>query len=251
MGIRKLLEDYKNGNISIEDAEKYIESRSFKELSHAKIDFDREERTGFPETIYCQGKTAEQIIEIFNSFIERGENVLGTRASKEQYNIIKKEIPQVEFDDMSGVLKHILKRRNEKIGNIVICSAGTSDMRVSEEAAQVAEYFGANVTRIYDIGVAGIHRLFSKLDKIRRANVIIAVAGMEGALPGVLAGLVEVPVIAVPTSVGYGANFEGLSALLTMLNACAEGIAVVNIDNGFGAAYIASQINKGVYKNER
>ncbi len=161
----------------------------------------------------------------------------------EQYEIVKSVIPEAEYDELSKIIK-IVRNNNEKVGCIAVCTGGTSDIPVAEEAAQTAEFFGSKVTRIYDVGVAGIHRLLSKIDLIREANCIVAVAGMEGALPGVIAGLVDKPVIAVPTSVGYGSNFSGLSALLTMLNSCAEGIAVVNIDNGFGAGYLSTQINR-------
>ena len=169
--------------------------------------------------------------------------MLGTRASREQYEAVKEVLPMVQYDEMSKVLS-IYSKERELTGCVAVCTGGTSDIPVAEEAAQTAEFFGAKVKRIYDVGVAGIHRLLSKVDVIEDANCIVAVAGMEGALAGVVAGLVDKPVIAVPTSVGYGANFGGLSALLTMLNSCAEGIAVVNIDNGFGAGYMATQINR-------
>ena len=161
----------------------------------------------------------------------------------EQFEVVKKVIQEAEYDKLSGIIK-IVRSNNKKLGSIAVCTGGTSDIPVAEEAAQTAEFFGSNVTRIYDVGVAGIHRLLSKIDEINKANCIVAVAGMEGALPGVIAGLTHKPVIAVPTSIGYGSNFNGLSALLTMLNSCAEGISVVNIDNGFGAGYISTQINR-------
>ena len=169
--------------------------------------------------------------------------MLGTRASREQYEAVKEAIPEAVWDEVSRVLK-VEKRDRKRIGRIVVCTGGTADVPVAEEAAQVAEFFGTNVTRLYDVGVAGIHRLLSNMKAFQGASCVIAVAGMEGALAGVVAGLVDVPVIAVPTSVGYGANFGGLSALLTMLNSCANGITTVNIDNGYGAAYVATQINR-------
>ena len=182
-------------------------------------------------------------LKIYETFYKTDTEVLGTRASEHQYELVKAVIPEVTYDPLSRILK-IEKPGKERIGRVAVCTAGTADIAVAEEAAQVAEYFGTNVDRFYDVGVAGIHRLFAKLEEIRKANCIIAVAGMEGALGGVLAGLVEVPVIAVPTSIGYGANFGGLSALLTMLNSCSNGITVVNIDNGYGAGYISTQINR-------
>ena len=174
---------------------------------------------------------------------------MGTRATKEQYDLVKKEVPAVTYDPLSRILK-IEKEGKERIGKIAVCTAGTADIPVAEEAAQTAEFFGSYVERIYDVGVSGIHRLFDKIDIIQSANCVVAVAGMEGALASVLGGLVDKPVLAVPTSVGYGANMNGLSALLTMINSCANGIAVVNIDNGYGAGYMATQINRmGVGKD--
>lgn len=212
-------------------------------MGFAKLDHHRSLRSGFGEVIYCSGKSDKHLIKIFQNFNERDFNVLGTRASKEQFLKVKEVISEAEYDELSGIIK-IVKKSIDKIGCIAVCTGGTSDIPVAEEAAQTAEFFGSNVVRIYDVGVAGIHRLLSKMDDIRKANCVVAVAGMEGALPGVIAGMIDKPVIAVPTSVGYGANFQGLSSLLTMLNSCAEGISVVNIDNGFGAGYISTQINR-------
>lgn len=182
-------------------------------------------------------------MEIYQKIFERDGEVLGTRATKEQHELVRKAVPQVVFDPISRILKveHPDKKRS---GNVVVCTGGTADIPAAEEAAQTAEYFGSRVSRIYDVGVAGIHRLLSKREQLASANCIVAVAGMEGALGTVVAGLVECPVIAVPTSVGYGASFHGLSALLTMINSCANGISVVNIDNGYGAGYVATQINR-------
>lgn len=243
MEVKELLEQVKNGEISMENAEKILKNLPYENLGdYAKIDHHRKLRTGFPEVIFCSGKTDEHLVGIYKSFFDKGEDVLGTRATFEQFLQVSKHVPNAEYDKVSRVLK-IHQKPLEKHGLISVCTGGTSDIPVAEEVAQVAEYFGCNVQRIYDVGVAGIHRLLSKIDVINQANCIVAIAGMEGALAGVLAGLVSKPVIAVPTSVGYGANFGGLSALLTMLNSCAEGIAVVNIDNGFGAGYMAAQIN--------
>ena len=215
---------------------------SFAELGFAKLDLSRKDRTGMPETVYCAGKTKEQLAKILKTFAEQKIAVLGTRCSQEQADFVKTEGLAIEYDECSKTLVLKSGTMAQLKGRIAVCTGGTADLPVAEEAARTAEFFGAKVDRFYDVGVAGIHRLFAKLEEIRKAEVIIAVAGMEGALAGVLAGLVEAPVIAVPTSVGYGASFNGLSALLTMLNSCAEGISVVNIDNGFGAAVTACKI---------
>lgn len=243
MDVQKLLEAVKSGETSVEEASALLKDLPYEDMGFAKIDHHRRLRSGFGEVIYCAGKTEEQVAEIFRRLAAKGENVLGTRATREQYERTVAVLAGCDFDPVSGILRYV-QTPPESIGNIAVCTGGTSDMPVSEEVALTAEYFGAAVTRVYDVGVAGIHRLFDRLDVIRQANCIVAVAGMEGALAGVIAGLVDVPVIAVPTSIGYGASFGGLSALLTMLNSCAEGIGVVNIDNGFGAGYLATQINR-------
>ena len=234
---REVLEKVKNNEISIEEAEKYFKKEPFEEMGYAKLDTHREIRSGFAEVI-------------FTRLYEQDGEVFGTRASEHQYELIREKFPEVVYDPLSHILK-IEKKDKKRIGKIAVCTAGTADISVAEEAAQTAEYFGANVERIYDVGVSGIHRLLSRLDTIQSANCVVAVAGMEGALASVLGGLVDKPVIAVPTSVGYGASMNGLSALLTMINSCANGIAVVNIDNGYGAGYIATQINRmGVHQDE-
>lgn len=243
MKIREILTQIKENELSIRDAEKILEELKYKDYDYAKIDTGREIRTGFPEVIFCQGKPIEYLKEIYIKVYENNGEVFGTRATKEQYEHIKKVIKDIEYDEVSHILKKEKDKKGKK-GNIVICSAGTADIPVAEEAAQTAEYFGNKVERIYDVGVSGLHRLLNNLDKIQKANCIIAVAGMEGALPSVIGGLVKNPVIAVPTSVGYGANMQGISALLTMINSCANGVSVVNIDNGYGAGYIATQINR-------
>ncbi len=217
------------------------------DLKFAKLDLDRENRTGFPEVVFCQGKNEEHLVQICKTLLEKNGKVFGTRASMEQAEMLQNELgKEVKYDRISRLLK--IQREpldvQNGIGNIAVCSAGTADFFIAEEAAGTAEYFGGNVHRFYDIGVAGIHRLLDKLEEIRKANAVIAVAGMEGALASVLGGLVRVPVICVPTSVGYGANLNGISTLLSMINSCANGISVVNIDNGFGAGYIATQINR-------
>ena len=218
-----------------------MKDSSYIDLEYAKLDISREERTGHPEVVFCQGKKEEHLIGIFRKLYEECGRVLGTRATASQFEAVKKEFPEAVFDETSGII--ILGDKVEGKGLIAVCTAGTSDIPVSEEAALTAEFFGNNVSRFYDVGVSGIHRLLDVIDDIRKANVVIAVAGMEGALPSVIGGLVEVPVIAVPTSVGYGASFEGVTALLSMMNSCANGISVVNIDNGYGAGYTASRIN--------
>lgn len=250
MDTKKILEQVKSGEISVEDAEEFFRRQPFEELGYAKLDTHRKLRSGCAEVVFCSGKADEHLLRIYERlYAEEGE-VLGTRATKEQAELVQAEIPQVEYDSLSRILK-IEKKQKEHIGKIVVCTAGTADIPVAEEAAQTAEFFGNKVERIYDVGVSGLHRLLSRVDVIQSANCVIAVAGMEGALASVIGGLVDKPVIAVPTSVGYGASMHGISALLTMINSCANGIATVNIDNGYGAGYIASQINRlGVHKYE-
>ena len=215
----------------------------YSDIGFAKLDLSRSERTGVPETIFCAGKTNEQLLKILQTFHKKGEAVLGTRCSQAQFDFVKTSGLPLKYDETAKVITIGGKDNNKTLnGKLAICAAGTADLPVAEEAALVADFFGASVSRHYDIGITGLHRLISKIEEIRQADVIIAVAGMDGALPGVVAGLVKAPVIAVPTSVGYGASFQGLSALLTMINSCAEGISVVNIDNGFGAAAQACRI---------
>ena len=243
MDTHEILMKLKNGELSVEEAEGHLRRQPFEELGYAKIDTHRKLRSGFPEVVFCSGKADEHLLEIFGKIYETEGEVFGTRASQRQYELLKERYPNVQYDTVSRIIK-IENPGKEKQGCITVCTAGTSDIAVAEEAAQTAEYFGSYVERIYDVGVSGLHRLLANLDTIQKANCIIAVAGMEGALASVIGGLVDKPVIAVPTSVGYGANLKGLSALLTMINSCANGIAVVNIDNGYGAGYIASQINR-------
>ncbi|MGN0314710.1 MAG: nickel pincer cofactor biosynthesis protein LarB [Fusicatenibacter sp.] len=243
MEAKEILTKVQNHEISVEEAEHFFRRQPFEEMGYAKLDTHREVRSGFPEVIFCSRKADEHLIQIFTRLYEEDGEVFGTRASEHQYEILREHFPQVQYDPISHIIK-IEKKGKERIGKIAVCTAGTADISVAEEAAQTAEYFGSQVERIYDVGVSGIHRLFSRLDTIQSANCVIAVAGMEGALASVLGGLVDKPVIAVPTSVGYGASMNGLSALLTMINSCANGIAVVNIDNGYGAGYIATQINR-------
>lgn len=245
MDLRELLDDVKNNRIDIDIAMEKLKNLPYEDLGYANIDHHREVRTGYPEVIYCAGKSDDQILGIVEKMIEKDSNILGTRCRKETYEKIKLIYPNAEYDQLSKILK-IQSHPIENIGKgkIVVVTGGTSDIPVADEAYHTALFLGNTVERVYDVGVAGIHRLLSKKHIIDSARVIIAVAGMEGALPSVIGGLVDIPIIAVPTSVGYGANFSGLSALLTMLNSCASGISVVNIDNGFGAGYLASMINK-------
>ena len=231
----------------------------YEDLSFAELDTGRAERTGFPEVVFCEGKPDDYLVEIYRKIYEKDGRVFGTRASQAQYEKVKELLPQVEYDKISRILKIEANGISEDIQKesagagaqdkrmassiyIAVCTGGTADIPVAEEAVQTAEFFGARVERIYDVGVSGIHRVLSKTDLLQGAAVVIAVAGMEGALASVIGGLVSNPVIAVPTSVGYGASFGGLSALLTMINSCANGITVVNIDNGYGAGYVATQI---------
>ena len=250
METREILEQVRNGKLSVEEAERQFKKQPFEELGYAKLDSHREVRSGFPEVIFCSGKPDEYLVSIYQKMYEANGEVFGTRANAHQFEAVKTVLPQVTYDEISHILK-IEKKDKERSGKIAVCTAGTADIPVAEEAAQTAEFFGACVERIYDIGVSGIHRLFQRLDTIQEANCIVAAAGMEGALASVLGGLVENPVIAVPTSIGYGASLHGLSALLTMINSCANGIAVVNIDNGYGAGYMATQINRLAVKGKK
>ncbi|MDI6779507.1 MAG: nickel pincer cofactor biosynthesis protein LarB [Bacteroidota bacterium] len=241
----KLLEDFKNGKITEEKLTKVMLMFNPESMGFATIDHHRKLRKGFPEVILSQGKTPQQVADIAVKIIERGEPLLATRASEEHFKAVKKKIGKAIYDKVSRTI--IANKPKEPVKGkktILIISAGTIDIPVAEEACITAEMLGNPIDRLYDVGVAGIHRLFSNYDKIMSANVIIVVAGMEGALPSVVGGLVDVPVIAVPTSGGYGASFGGVAALLGMLNTCASGVTVVNIDNGFGAGFAASIMNR-------
>jgi len=242
--LRKLLEDVKNGGTSVDAALSELKRLPFEDLGFAKVDHHRNLRNGYPEVIYCQGKTIDQIKAIVKRLMEKDNNIMATRAGRDVYEGICELTGDAAYYESARIV--VVKKRelkpSEKV--IAVVTAGTSDIPVAEEAAVTAETMGNTVNRIYDVGVAGIHRLLAQTDALMKANVLVVVAGMEGALASVVGGLVDKPVIAVPTSVGYGANFGGLSALLTMLNSCASGIGVVNIDNGFGAGYLAGMINK-------
>jgi NCAIR mutase (PurE)-related protein len=242
--IRHILNSVSNGTLSIEAALGQLKDLPFKDLGHTKIDNHRELRTGYPEIIFCKDKTVEQVQSIMEYMSTKKVNILGTRATREMYEAVQKSIPQARYHELARIITVDYEKRKATKTFIAVLTAGTSDIPVAEEAALTAEIFGNRVKRFFDVGVAGIHRLVDNLGEIRKAKVIIVIAGMEGALPSIVGGLVEQPIIAVPTSVGYGANFQGISALLGMLTSCAAGVAVVNIDNGFGAGYMAGMINK-------
>jgi NCAIR mutase (PurE)-related protein len=242
--IKLLLEQVRDGKISSEEAMKKLSDLPFKDLGHTKIDNHRELRTGYPEVIFCEGKTAEQVRNIMEYMSTQSVNILGTRANKEIYQNVLEVLPQAEYNELARTITIKQTEIKPTKTAIAVLTAGTSDMPVAEEASVTAEIFGNRVERFFDVGVAGIHRLYNNLTRIRQARVIIVIAGMEGALPSIVGGLVDKPIIAVPTSIGYGASFNGLAALLGMLTSCASGVSVVNIDNGFGAAYMASMINK-------
>jgi len=242
--VEKLLNDVKNGQTSIKKALEILKDFPYTDLGFARIDHHREFRTGYPEIIYCAGKSVEQVREIFRVMSEKENNVIGTRANQEMYEAVRSISTDIIYYPVARIISLQNKKPTVPESRIAIITAGTSDMPVAEEAAITAELLGNTVIRIYDAGVAGIHRLVDKLPDIRNCRVIIVIAGMEGALASVVGGLVDKPVIAVPTSVGYGANFGGISALLSMLTSCSTGVTVVNIDNGFGAGFAASMINK-------
>ena len=243
MDMKDLLQGVADGSITTDAAYEQLKKLPYEEVGDfAKLDHHRKVRTGFPEVVFCQSKEPAQCAEIFKHLFDMNGLVLGTRASAEHYEAVKAVLPNAVYHERA---RCITAGEPEKLtGNVAVCTAGTTDIPVAEEAAITAYMCGANVNRFYDVGVAGIHRLLNQVDDIRKANAIVAVAGMEGALASVIGGMVESPVIAVPTSIGYGANFGGLSALLAMLNSCAAGTTVVNIDNGFGAGYTAAQINR-------
>ena len=245
MNKKEILVKLQNNEISVDEAADMLKLAPTKDLGYAVVDHQREMRNGCPEVIYGEGKTKEQILGIMKNMLENGtENILATRVNDEKYSYILNEIPDAKYNKDA---KTVIVERNPLVktgGIVLVATGGTSDIPVAEEAAVTAEFLGNKVDRLYDVGVAGLHRLLSRIDRVEAADVIIAVAGMEGALASVIGGLTDKPVIAVPTSVGYGANFNGLSSLLCMLNSCASGVVVVNIDNGFGTGYTANSINK-------
>jgi NCAIR mutase (PurE)-related protein len=242
--LRKLLQQVKSGKLSPDEAVARLRHMPFEDLGFAKIDHHRRLRTGMPEVIFSRGKTPAQVAQIFKRMAAQGGNVLATKADPLHFRAVKKAVRRAEYREMAQAITLKQDHKNYGKGKVVIISAGTSDIPVAEEALVTAELMGNDVAHLYDVGVAGIHRLLLNKKVLEKARVIIVCAGMEGALPSVVGGLVRVPVIAVPTSVGYGAAFDGLAALLGMLNSCASNVSVVNIDNGFGAGYVASMINR-------
>ncbi len=242
--IKKILRELETGSISSDTAFEALKELPFKDIGHTKIDNHRAMRNGHPEVIYGETKSIEQVADIFQALKSSGHNVLATRIDEAKAKRIQEICPDAHYNKLARTVFFEVDAVRKTEHEIAIITAGTADLPVAEEAKVTAEALGNKVKLIADVGVAGIHRLFAKMDEIKKARVIIVIAGMEGALASVVAGLVDVPIIAVPTSVGYGANFGGLSALLTMLTSCANGVTVVNIDNGFGAAFAASQINR-------
>lgn len=240
--LASILSAVKSGKLSVEEASTQL--KGYDDLGHSRIDTLRAERNGAAEVVYGEGKTPEQIIEIMRSLQRQEANALVTKVTIEAASEIQFALPDVTYDPLSKIIRRFEYLPERIEGKIAVVCAGTSDLPVAEEARLTAEFFGNSVEKVYDAGVAGLHRLLDSLDTILACRVVIVVAGMEGALPSVVGGLVKVPVIAVPTSVGYGANFGGLSALLGMLNSCASGVSVVNIDNGFGAGFLANRINR-------
>ncbi len=242
--VSSLLKDFKAGGLSLDEALEKLKILPYEDLEFAKLDHHRLLRQGFAEVVFCQGKTVEQVLAIMDRLAEYNRSILATRATPQMYEAVKNALPDARYHELARLIT--IERQQPPVDqdrSILVMSAGTSDIPVAEEAAVTAEMMGNVVRRVYDVGVAGIHRLLDQRKLIEEANVLIVVAGMEGALASVVGGMASKPVIAVPTSIGYGANFGGLSALLSMLNSCAAGIGVVNIDNGFGAGRLASIIN--------
>lgn len=244
--LRELLEKVQNHSIPVEEAFLSLKHLPYEDLGFANVDHHRYLRQGTPEVIFCQNKTAQEILTIVQRLRAMDAPVLGTRVCTQTWDTLRENLPDGTFYERSRCFIVGKSPEAEGVGNVMVVCAGTSDLPVAEEAALTARFTGSNVTQLCDVGVAGIHRLFGRLDMIRAANAIVVVAGMEGALASVVGGLVDIPVVAVPTSVGYGASFGGVAALLTMLNSCSSGVTVVNIDNGFGAGFAASQINKRI-----
>jgi len=243
--LTKLLSQYKKGDITEQQIIERITTLRFESMGFAMVDHHRQLRKGFPEVILCQGKSPRQVAEIASKIVRGGRPLLATRAGDEHFNAVKRKIRNAHFNkEARSITANEPKKPQPDLGTILVITAGTSDIPIAEEAYITAQMLGNPVERMYDVGVAGIHRLLSQSERLMKASVIIVVAGMEGALPSVVGGLVDVPLIAVPTSIGYGASFQGVAALLGMLNSCASGVTVVNIDNGFGAGYAASLMNR-------
>lgn len=244
--IKEILESYAAGEISEQNAVEAVKNLSYEDVGFARIDHARSSRQGFPEVVFGQGKTREQILTIFEKLSARAPNVLVTRTTADVYGEIRNINTEAEWHESAGIIRLFRDKTELGTGEIAVVTAGTSDIPVAEEAALTAEAMGNRVRRIWDAGVAGIHRILSEREILQNSHVVVVAAGMEGALPSVVGGLVKVPVIAVPTSIGYGASFNGLAALLGMLNSCASNVTVVNIDNGFGAGFVASLINRRI-----
>jgi hypothetical protein len=242
--LRKLLHDVRAGHLSADYVIKQLKSLAIHDLDFARVDGHRSLRKGFPEVIYCEGKTPAQVVKIAQAILRHNDNLLATRSSRETFRAVKRAFPKAKYHEAARAVTVVRKPLPKRGGTVAVLCAGTTDISVAEEAVVTADIMGNRVKRYYDVGVAGIHRLLALNDELLDASVLIVVAGMEGALPSVAAGLVDKPVIAVPTSVGYGASLGGIAALLAMLNSCASGVTVVNIDNGFGAGYAASLINQ-------
>lgn len=242
--LKRILNELKAGGLTDDEAAARIQNLAYEDIGYARVDHGRATRQGFPEVIFGQGKTPEQVCGIFEKLIERSPNVLITRTTPEVFGQIRNIYTNTEWHESAKMIRVIRDTTDLGIGEISVCTAGTSDIPVAEEAALTAEAMGNRVTRIWDAGVAGVHRILGERERLQNARVVIVAAGMEGALPSVVGGLVAVPVIALPTSIGYGASFHGLAALLGMLNSCASNVTVVNIDNGFGAGFAASLINR-------
>ncbi len=245
MDIQEILQNLKDGKINVDEAKSQIQYLPFIDLEYAMIDYHREIRNGCPEVIFCAGKTLEQVTGIFTNMKSNNiKNILATRAGFDMYTAVQGIYPQAKYSEAARLIMVETEPFPKNKGKIAVLTAGTSDIPAAEEAALTAEFLGNIVERIFDVGVAGLHRVLSRLQRINEANVLIVAAGMEGALPSVVGGLTSKPIIALPTSVGYGASFGGMAALLAMLNSCAAGVGVVNIDNGFGAGYLANSINR-------
>ncbi len=248
--LEKLLKKIKTGDLDISDAMEELRSFGFRDLGYAKLDYHRELRRKYPEIVYAEGKSVEQLTGITEALLEHDSNIMITRATEEKYEAIRSLSPEARYYPEARIISIEKKESRKSERHIALITACTSDIPVAEEAAVTAHLLGNEVKRFYDVGVAGIHRLTASITEIRKASVAIVIAGMEGALASIVAGLIDIPVVAVPTSVGYGANLQGISALLAMLTSCPGGIAVVNIDNGFGAGYFASMINRGRMNDE-
>jgi pyridinium-3,5-biscarboxylic acid mononucleotide synthase len=242
--IERLLRAYKGGEMNEAEAARAVRDLHFEDIGHTRIDHDRATRQGFPEVVFGQGKTRRQVVEVVERLAARSPNVLVTRTDSDTFGEVRNVCNEAEWHESARMIRVWRDRETRGAGTVVVVTAGTSDIPVAEEAALTAEALGSPVERVWDAGVAGIHRIMSERERLRRARVVVVAAGMEGALPSVVGGLVSVPVVAVPTSVGYGASFGGLAALLGMLNSCASNVTVVNIDNGFGAGFVAGLISR-------